>query len=289
MTGTEKISNSLGCTFEIIFLNNAKDTINTSFLNTCTYDVDKNIRPWMGNIFDKMLIQVFDYRLSDLPQNKYTCDEISCRVTEYGIRDSLGLTRAWDTTNGISGSIQINSKTCLYDEATAHAVGHELGHDIQYNLGWYDENHPFRKKWNQLRGIHCFDKFFNQLIPPEELMPEDCRLFFGPRYTNGYGRGDYIQANQVKGLKGFYLVWALYNNYVAPVQAAGGLISDIKFFDSDNFNYYAVQFLEEYPSDHSKDKYVWIDINARYDWVYRIIIKNNVPVKEWYWKEIKRF
>lgn len=194
-------------------------------------EIYNNTSKYMGNPLKGIIIEFWDKDRSDLPKNIY---DSKGNCIQLGIGNEAGLT--WSSLK----LIQIMSTFCQNSNDLANVLSHEIGHWLDYFTD-PDLNDPLQAIWNNLRS-----KDSTPNTSPVELMAEDFRLLFGSTGARNIPRADiyhYKQANEIKGLPDFYLIWKKAKDYFNMLAANNITYSAIDLMYSDfDTNYISLNF-----------------------------------------------
>jgi hypothetical protein len=265
----------LNCMVNIYYVgNDYLRVVNPEILNQYINEIHNNFKKYNDKIFDKATINIWDYLHPDMPKSTKVCDPITqvCTITDMQIAEYAGLTWGWNKRTDLNGAYTSTP------HSLANLFSHEIAHSIDYNTEFDNPNDIVGKEWSRIRGVHA-----NSEIPKTELMAEDIRLLHGCSNAKGYERGNYLQANKVKGLYDMLLVWKPISDFIKNNTNYASILKSAqhKYSDTD-FNYYGIQLEFEVSVYWWKfSEYYWIDRNAIYKWVS----ENNV----WKWKVFKSF
>lgn len=270
MVGTYKYIHPLNCLIEIYYQNNVNEVVNINSLNLFINDIHENFRKYNSKIFDKLLIRIWDYRRSDIPDNLIMNVPGTNTQVITDIKDMAGET--WGSLN----FMQLNSHHTETDNKLALILSHETGHIIDYKTDTDQSDDIIMPEWKMIRGDTQ-----KSIIDPKELYAEDILTCFGCRLAKGIHRGIQSDPRTVKGLKDMYLIWNPVFRFVTNIRQLGGKIENISHYYSDSdIDFYSIVFLANY---NENQKY-WYCVNRDGFWEWMKI--NN---DYWDWKPIYKF
>ena len=269
MSKLKTYNHPLGVQIKIFYLDNPESTVNIDNLNSQINDIYNNTKKFDGNLFTGLTIEIYDYRLTDIPKNTYVCINQVNTLKTMGIGNYAGL------TTGQLRLIQLNNIALQSKSDMAECLSHEWGHYKAYIMGWNNTDTDFRKYWDIIRGKHATPN-----TPVVELIAEDLREDEGAIGAIGIERTDkynYIQADKIQGLKDMYAIWKPGQEFISNFKNNFKINFIIKIsepifsYDNSDFNYIEVNFMVI--------NYVFPFLNQVYKINRKGIFKNNNLLK----------
>lgn len=203
----------LNCVVNILYANYPETIVNIENLNYLIRFIHNFFRKYNDNIFDKAVINIWDWRRDDYELKNYS-----------GFNWVGENIKRIDLSSGQTGSF----------EGLRLVLFHEIGHIIDWVTEKNNPNDIIMPEYRRIEEAVNKDSD----SPPVERMAEHIL-----ELLLGYGRGKFKSVQQIPGLNDMLLIWHRVWQFVQAIKSFSGQIRDVShhYLDYD-FYYYACMF-----------------------------------------------